>query len=65
MASKELTVHLADLPEMKALAAQLNATRFVLDVREKELLDVKGPCINGQCRLHLEHSGPCEVDANE
>ncbi len=35
--------------------------RIVLADREKELLDLKGPCSNGRCRLHYAHSGPCDI----
>lgn len=41
----------------------LISTRLVLAVREKELLDLKGPCSGAQgqpCRLHYAHSGPCD-----
>lgn len=33
----------------------------VLADRERELLDLNGPCSNRQCRLHLAHSGPCDT----
>lgn len=32
----------------------------VLRIREKELLKLKGPCGNSNCRLHKEHVGPCD-----
>lgn len=35
----------------------LEATRAVLAERERELLELKGPC--STCRLHYAHSGPC------
>lgn len=39
--------------------ALLGATRAVLAEREAELLELKGPCTNGSCPLHLAHRGPC------
>lgn len=32
----------------------------VLQDRERELLEIKGPCSNAACRLHYAHSGPCD-----
>jgi hypothetical protein len=31
----------------------------VLADRERELLELKGPCSNSTCPLHYAHSGPC------
>lgn len=31
----------------------------ILTERERELLQLKGPCSNEKCRLHYAHSGPC------
>jgi hypothetical protein len=64
-----LAKHTAELTErndnqarlMKRLAERWNATQAVLRVREKELLDLKGPCSNPRCRLHHAHSGPCDT----
>lgn len=39
------------------LRTEVNAVRAVLTERERELLELKGPC--GNCRLHYAHSGPC------
>lgn len=36
------------------------ALRSVLADRERELLDLKGPCSNRACPLHYAHSGPCQ-----
>ena len=36
-----------------------NAILAVLTERERELLDLKGPCNNPKCRLHFAHFGPC------
>jgi hypothetical protein len=44
----------------QALKGQLLATEAVLRCREKELLELKGPCSNRLCRLHRAHSGPCD-----
>lgn len=41
------------------LQDRLRATKFVLGVRERELLELKGPCSNKACALHFAHSGPC------
>ncbi|QGZ17275.1 hypothetical protein SEA_GIANTSBANE_71 [Arthrobacter phage Giantsbane] len=32
----------------------------VLRIRERELLKLKGPCANPNCRLHAAHEGPCD-----
>lgn len=37
------------------------ATRHVLADRERELLEVKGPCTTTGCRLHYAHVGPCDI----
>jgi hypothetical protein len=50
---------LAEAAEAKAL---LESTRRVLGYRERELLDLKGPC--STCRLHHAHSGPCDTPAH-
>jgi hypothetical protein len=33
----------------------------VLAERERELLELKGPCSTAACRLHYAHAGPCAV----
>jgi hypothetical protein len=33
----------------------------VLRIREKELLQIKGPCPHDNCRLHDKHVGPCDI----
>jgi hypothetical protein len=38
---------------------RLRASAAVLVERERELLELKGPCSNKSCRLHRAHSGPC------
>lgn len=35
------------------------AAKAVLADRERELLELKGPCSTTSCRLHYAHSGPC------
>ncbi len=40
------------------------AARFVRAERERELLELKGPCSGAagqKCRLHYAHSGPCDI----
>lgn len=39
------------------LRAKLAAAKAVLAERERELLELKGPC--GTCPLHFAHAGPC------
>lgn len=51
-----IDVRCSDLPEVSAALS-------VLADRERELLELKGPCTNGRCRLHRAHSGPCNPAA--
>lgn len=44
-------------------AARERALQAVLDVRERELLALKGPCSTIECVLHYAHSGPCDCRA--
>jgi hypothetical protein len=37
------------------------AARGVLADRERELLEIKGPCSSDGCPLHYAHSGPCNI----
>ena len=46
-------------------ASRLKDTEFVLAVRERELLAIKGPCSNKHCRLHYAHSGLCDEKADQ
>ena len=46
---------------VQAVASELSAVRFVLAERERELLEIQGPCSNRHCRLHYAHSGPCDT----
>jgi hypothetical protein len=53
-------------PEMigpEHLAARVLSLQFVLAERERELLELKGPCSNQSCPLHYAHSGPCDQKA--
>lgn len=48
------------------LLTRVRALKAVLADRERELLELKGPCTGGEvgkgaCRLHRDHSGPCDV----
>ncbi|HEY8702268.1 MAG TPA: hypothetical protein VIM08_15110 [Arthrobacter sp.] len=33
----------------------------ILAERERELLQVKGPCSFKECKLHYAHFGPCDI----
>lgn len=35
----------------------------ILRDRERELLELKGPCSCKGCKLHYAHSGPCNIPA--
>lgn len=48
-------------PRPPVPAYLLHATRAVLAERERELLELKGPCSTTACRLHYAHSGPCDI----
>lgn len=41
-------------------AYKLNATKAVLAERERELLELKGPCSTDTRPLHHAHAGPCD-----
>lgn len=43
------------------LESEVRALRFVLAERERELLEIKGPC--STCSLHYAHAGPCGKEA--
>lgn len=60
MATKEVTVTL-DVQNLAEVRARLAGLRRVLADRERELLDLKGPCSTTRCRLHYAHSGPCDI----
>lgn len=44
---------------------KFKAFQTVLADRERELLTLKGPCSNQDCRLHYAHSGPCDTPLGE
>jgi hypothetical protein len=46
--------------EQTVPAYRFAATKAVLAERERELLELKGPCSNRNCRLHYAHAGPCD-----
>lgn len=62
MATREVNVRLK-IDGIEEYAARLSAAKAVLVDRERELLELKGPCSNNTCRLHYAHSGPCAVTA--
>ncbi len=39
--------------------------RLVLADREAELLELKGPCSDQECRLHYAHRGPHDIRRSE
>lgn len=47
--------------EGAALKRRVEILESVLEDRERELLELKGPCSSKQCRLHYAHSGPCDI----
>ena len=59
MTTQRLTQQVRDRNDANVLA-QLRAVRAVLAERERELLDLKGPCSLETCRLHYAHAGPCD-----
>lgn len=59
MASRVVKVRLE--VDVKEVAARLAAAKAVLADRERELLELKGPCSSEGCRLHYAHSGPCDI----
>ena len=51
--------------EIKGLRIELAAVRAVCAERERELLELKGPCSSSRCRLHYAHAGPCDTRPRE
>lgn len=41
------------------LRRHIRMLESIIAIRDKELLEVKGPCSNKDCRLHYAHAGPC------
>lgn len=71
MATREarVTLDITGTRQYRDLVAKLAAAKAVLADRERELLELKGPCSGGQvgigpCRLHHAHSGPCDIRAD-
>ncbi len=58
------TVSMGDFLQLNT---RYEATKFVLDERERELLELKGPCSSAEhgCPLHYAHSGPCDIPKKE
>lgn len=50
-----------DLAKVIQKATRVDATNAVLAERERELLELKGPCSSTGCRLHYAHAGPCDI----
>lgn len=46
---------------IKQLEAKLAASKAVCAERERELLNLKGPCSTPECVLHYAHAGPCDL----
>ena len=61
MATREVRVDLTGTREYRDLLAKLAATKRVLAERERELREIRGCCSWMACRLHLAHSGPCDM----
>jgi hypothetical protein len=55
---REIRGTLAKLIKQKAIIDSILA---VCAERERELLELKGPCSVKDCRLHYAHAGPCDV----
>jgi hypothetical protein len=48
-----------------AIAARVISLSNILAIRERELLEAKGPCSNAKCMLHRAHAGPCDEPRGE
>jgi hypothetical protein len=55
--AERITLKFSDATE--ELQHKLRVSEAILEVRERELLELKGPC--STCRLHYAHSGPCDT----
>ena len=40
---------------------KIHVLERILADRERELLELKGPCSTARCRSHFAHSGPCDI----
>lgn len=47
--------------QLQRTLTRLRATEAVLDQRQRELVELVGPCSNPNCLLHRAHSGPCNI----
>lgn len=63
---EKLQVHNPLKPRSKpeSLDIRVRALENILEVREKELIDLKGPCSNPRCSLHYAHSLGCDTRNN-
>lgn len=52
---------IGEAPRPEDYGHLLSAARLVVAERERELLEIKGPCSTARCRLHYAHSGPCDI----
>lgn len=59
--TRENVVRLGGESETARLARRVAALESILSDRERELLELKGPCSARGCRLHYAHSGPCDI----
>lgn len=51
--------------DIDILGRQRDTARSILADRERELLNLKGPCRTPGCRLHRAHVGPCDIKATQ
>lgn len=51
--------------DMNGMGRRIDVLEAILAARERELLELKGPCSNNRCRLHYAHSGPCDTSKKE
>lgn len=65
MDTARAVIRIGTTEELADLQAALRAARFVCAERERELLELKGPCRYATCRLHFAHAGPCDVVAQD
>jgi hypothetical protein len=61
--NSDFIVDYAELSNL--LVTQLGSARAILAERERELLELKGPCTLKSCKLHYAHSGPCNVKTSK
>lgn len=50
-----------DNAEVLALLARAEAAEALVAERDKELLQIQGPCRAPGCMLHRAHNGPCNI----